>query len=354
MKRILRSASLALVGTLVLVGLGLPPASSQPAGPTAGNWNGYYHYDTGASFATEEGDVPVGYTATGTFDFVTANGFLDGSYQLSVDVELLELGTTAHSNASGDLGGPAAEPDMILSGIDVSSEASGIVIDLSFTAAELGNPRGKMIPTGGDCSNLYGTWNQEFATGMEAQGGSVDTLTGTWHAFRDTSLGDNDPEDLADEMAGLSDLGQDILDEVRRGEIVPSDLRDYLAVAEGAIVSGISRSNCDEGVDSGTEAAFRSLAAATVDQILEEAALRVDTIDDWTFLSLMLSGYRTGSFGTATELRDFYEADFARRTDAATASGDPETLETFLVFATQLGKDELAADLLGLLGVIGG
>jgi hypothetical protein len=243
---------------------------------------------------------------------------------------------------------------MVLLVTSVSSEASGIVIELSFTAAELGNPRGKMIPTGGDCSRLYGTWNQEFALGMEAQGGSVDQLTGTWNAFRDSSLGGTDPADLADDMAFFSDLGQDILDEVRRGDINASDLRDFLAVAEGAIVSGINRSNCDEGVDSGSEAAFRSLAAATVDQILEEAALRIDSIDDRTFLSLMLSGYRTGTFDEATALRDFYEADFERRVDTALAGGDPDTLRTFLVFATQLGKDELAADLLDLLGVVGG
>ena len=354
MKRIFRSLALVVVSSVALVGLSSPPASSQPIGPPSGSWHGYYHYDTGAVFVTDDVDVPVGYTVEGRFDFVTANGFLTGNYTLGVDAELTELGVNAHGDASGDLTGPATEPDMVLLGTDVSSAASGIVIELSFSAAELGNPRGKMIPTGGDCSNLYGTWNQEFALGMEAQGGTVDQLTGSWHAFREASFGENDPDALLAEMEGFSDLGQDILDEVRGGDINASDLRDYLAVAEGAIVSGTTRSNCDEGIDSGSEAAFRSLAAATVDQILEEAALRIDSIDDRTFLSLMLSGYRTGSFDEATELRDFYEADFERRVDAALAGADPDTLRTFLVFATQLGKNELAADLLGLLGEMGG
>ena len=354
MKRTLRSLALVVASSLVLVGLGSPPASSQPVGPSAGEWTGYYIYEANATFDTDEGDVPVRYSAEGTFDFVTANGFLSGGYELLVEAELTELGTTANAVASGDLSGPATEPDMVLSGTNVASAASGIVIELSFTAAELGNPQGKMIFTDGDCTFVYGTWAQEFTLGMEAQGGSVDELSGSWSAFKTSSLGDNDPDSLADEMNALSETGLDVLDDVRRGDYNASDLRDYLAVAEGAIVSGINRSNCDEGVDSGTEAAFRSLAAATVDDILGEAALRIDSFDDWTFLSLLVSGYRTGIFDESSEVRDFYEADFERRVSDAMAGGDPDTVRQFLTAASQLGRDDLATDLLALLGEMEG
>jgi hypothetical protein len=343
-----------VVSSLVLVGLASPPVGSQQVGPPAGNWHGYFHYFGNAAFDTDEGDVPVVYTATGTFDFVTANGFLNGDYELLVEAELTELGTTANAIASGDLSGPATEPDMILEGTSVSSGVGGIVMELSFTAAELGNPQGKMIPTGGDCSNLYGIWNQEFSLGMEAQGGTVDQLDGTWHAFRDSSMSDGDPGALEAEMTSFSALGQTILNDVRSGTVNTADLRDYLAVAEGAIVSGTRRSNCEEGIDSGSEARFRSLAAATVDDILGEAALGIDSIDDLTFLSLMLSGYRTGSFDEGTDLRDFYEADFERRVDTAMSGGDPDTLRIFLVSATQLGRNDLATDLVDLLGEVGG
>ncbi len=261
--------------------------------------------------------------------------------------------TTATAVAQGDLSGPATEADMVLDFMDVSSEASGIVIDLTFTAAELGSPRGKMVSTGGSCSRVDGTWNQEFSIGMEAQGGSVDQLTGTWVALRDTSIGGNDPAALAAEMASLNALGQSVLDNLRDGVLNTSDLRDYLAVAEGAIVSGTTRSNCEEGIDSGSEARFRSFAAATVDQILIEAALDIDSFDDRDFLSLLNYGFRIGTFPTASELTDFYEADYDRRLAAAIASGDPDTLRLFLASAAQLGKDDVAADILALLEELG-
>ncbi len=355
-QRSLRSTGVVLLlATALLITVGSPPVSSQtpPPGPPAGNWLGFFHYDSTAIFVTDDGDVPVLYTATGGFEFVTANGFLSGDYRLDVTAELIDLGTTATASAVGDLTGPATEADMVFNNMVVASEVAGIVIELPFTAAELGNPLGKMVSTGGSCSRVDGTWNQEFAIGMEARGGSVDQLTGTWVALRDTSLGDSDPASLAAEMASLTALGQSVLDNLRDGVLNTSDLRDYLAVAEGAIVSGTTRSNCDEGIDSAVEARFRSFAAANVDQILIEAALDIDSFDDRDFLWLLNSGYRIGTFPTASELTEFYESDYDRRLAAAVASGDPAALRLFLASATQLGKDDVAVDILALLSELG-
>ena len=140
MKRTLRSLALIVASSLVLVGLGSPPASSQAVGPTAGEWTGYYIYEANATFDTDEGDVPVRYSAEGTFDFVTANGFLSGGYELLVEAELTELGTTANAVASGDLSGPATEPDMVLSGTNVASAASGITRNCSKRSTRSSRP----------------------------------------------------------------------------------------------------------------------------------------------------------------------------------------------------------------------
>ncbi len=344
-----------ILATALLMTVGSPPVSSQTPtpGPPAGEWIGWLQYDSTATFATDEGDVPVLYTATGNVDFVTATGFISGDYYLNVTAILIDLGSTATALAVGDLTGPATEADMVLDNMVVTSESGGIVIELPFTAAELGNPVGKLVSTGGSCSQVDGTWNQEFAIGMEARGGSVNRLTGTWVALRDTSIGGNDPDSLAAEMAALNAVGQSVLDNLRDGVLNMSDLRDYLAVAEGAITSGTIRSNCDEGIDSGSEADFRSFAAATVDQILIEAALDIESYGDRDFLRLLNTGYRIGTFPTANELTDFYEAEYDRRLAAAIASGDPGTLQLFLASATQLGKHDIADEILALLGELG-
>ena len=118
-------------------------------------------------------------------------------------------------------------------------------------------------------------------------------------------------------------------------------------------MAGTIRSNCDEGTDSGMETQFRSFAAATVENILEELALSdFAGIDDQTFLSLMLSGYRTGIFSEDTGLRDFYESELQVRVDTALVGADVETLQRFLATVSQLGMDELAADILALLEVL--
>ena len=339
------AASLAL-----LLAVGVQPVASQGVGAPSGSWFGYMTHDTGAVFETPDGQVPVEYRSFGSFEFITAVGFATGTYRLNVKANLIELGAVADAVATGQITGPATEIEMALEGMSVSSTASNMTMDLDFTAAELGNPRGGMVMTGGTCDNLHGTWNQEFALGMAEQGGSVNSLSGTWSAVRSSSLGDNTAADIEARMESFSAHGQTILDQVRAGSVESSDLRDYLRVAEAAVVAGTIRSNCDEGTDSGMETQFRSFAAATVENILEELALGdFAGIDDQTFLSLMLAGYRTGTFDSDTGLRDFYESELQTRVSDALLTADVETLQRFLASASQFGMDELAADILALL-----
>lgn len=353
MNRVSRSVALVLTGSLLLVALGAPPVSSQPAGPTSGSWVGFMHYDSTAVFRTDDGDVPVRYDADGNLEFETSAGSLTGTYQLHVEAELVELGVTGISDLSGTLSGPATEPVMTFEFLTASSQASGITMELTFSSAELGNPQATLKPTDGTCSNISGTWHQEFANGMAEQGNTVDQLSGTWQAIRRSSLGDNDLDTFEDEMGALEDFGQDILDDLRSGSLDTDQLRDYLAAAEGAILAGTIRSNCDEGVDSATQVSFQTFASATLDQVLLEAAEDIDALTDEEFFALFRSGYRTGTFGSADELKDFYEAELARRTDVIIASGDAAAIQQLLAWAVQYGEHELAAELMALLEGIG-
>ena len=139
-----------------------------------------------------------------------------------------------------------------------------------------------------------------------------------------------------------------------RGRRRPWRLREYLAAAEGAILAGTIRSNCDEGGDSGSQAHFQAFSAATFDEVLQEAAEDIESLSDQEFFALIRSGYRVGTFPTANELREFYEAELARRIEVIITSGDVAAIEQLLAVAVQLGEDALAADLMALLEEIGG
>lgn len=323
------------------------PALSQFSGPADGQWTGYYHYDGRAAYATGEGDVVADYQAGGSFELTSGAGSVNGTYAIALTTKLPELGGEAVSVATGTIEGPAVEPRMVFDEVTVSTEAAGVDLTLTFTAAELGYPEYAMVVLSSSCDMFNGSWNQELAPGIEAQGGTASELGGAFVGIRSESFLDSDPAWAESRVNEILEEGDAIVGEVRGGNLAPAGLRDFLAHAEGIIISGTRRTGCDEGA--GNSMRFQTLASATVRELLEEMALRIDEVDTRTFYDLLVAGIRTGSFEPGSDLRGFYEAEFETRVGESIASGDTETLTRLLAAARQLGRNDLADMILELL-----
>ncbi len=342
-------AALAIAGAAVAGAVGAPTAAfSQGVGMGEGAWRGSLSYN---ALVVYDDEIPASYYGRGTLNINVNGGSVEGSFffnQLTVvrppDLEP----AVAKANIYGEVTGGALAPELVYDEIRVTSTSAGIKAELTFTAAELGNPSISLVPTAGSCGSVQGFWNHEFAAGLGAQGEFIAGRQGTWAAHR---LGEHETP-LAQYEAAMADIessANTLIEQLRAGGPWSADIvSDVLSRAEELAVGGFRRSNCDTGED---DTMFRNRAYAVVAQMLNEAALS-DTVFADGILELMVAGYRSGVFASDPELRDFYDGQFDQIVQQALDSGSQTELLAVYSAAVQLGKIELAAAVAELLEVV--
>jgi hypothetical protein len=313
-----------------------------------GAWRGSLSYN---ALVVYDDDIPASYHGSGTLNMTVVGGSMEGSFifnQVTVvrppDLEP----AVANAHVFGDVTGGSLAPELVFDQIRVTSTSAGITAELTFTAAELGNPRISVVPTAGSCGSVQGFWNQGFASGLASQGEFIAGREGTWIVHR---LGENEPS-LERYEATMADIEADantLIEDLRAGgPWSASIVSDVLSRAEELAVGGFRRSNCDNGDD---DTVFRNRAYAVVAQMLNEAALS-DGVFANGILELLVAGYRSGVFASDPELRDFYDGQFDQIAQQAIESGNQTELLTVYSAAIQLGKNELAAAIAELLAVV--
>ncbi len=297
-----RITAMAVIGAIVVAGVGgATPVASQGVGLGEGAWRGSLSYNALVVF---DDDIPASYYGRGTFLATVSGGSVEGSFifnQLTV-VRPPDLApAVASADVFGNMTGGALAPELVYDEILVTSTSLGITAELTFTAAELGSPSITMVPTAGGCGSVSGVWNQEFASGLGAQGEFIAGRQGTWVAHRN---GGSDAPD-ADYEAAMADIeasAATLIEDLRDGGPWSADIvGDILGRAEQLAANGFVRSNCDSGED---DTAFRNRAYAVVAQMLSEAALSDGVLADG-ILELMVAGYRSGVFASDPELANF-------------------------------------------------
>lgn len=343
-------SALAVTGALLASAVGAPTAaSSQAVGMGEGSWRGSLSYN---ALVVYDDEIPASYYGRGTLHMTVGGASVDGQFffnQLTVvrppDVE----SAVANAKVSGNVTGGALAPELVYDSIRVRSTSAGITADLTFTAAELGNPSITVVPTTGGCGSVSGYWNQEFAAGLGAQGEFIAGSQGTWVAHR---LGGSESP-FSEYQAVMADIeagAADLIDRLRAGGPWSVDtLSDILGQAENLAVNGFRRANCDSGED---DTVFRNRAYAVVAQMLNEAALSDGVFAD-AILELMVAGYRSGVFASDPELQDFYESQFEQIVSQTIESGSETELLAVYTAALQLGRNDLAASVAELLAVVG-
>ncbi len=344
-------AALAVSGAVMAGAVGAPTAAfSQGVGMGEGSWRGSLSYN---ALVVYDDDIPASYYGQGTMYLTVVGGSMEGSFifnQRTV-VEVPDSGTAlANANVFGNVTGGALAPELVFDQIHVTSTdaASGVTAELTFTAAELGNPRILVVPTAGSCGSVQGFWNQGFASGLAAQGEFIAGRQGTWIAHR-LGGGEPTPERYEAAMAEIEASANTLIEDLRAGGPWSADIvSDVLGRAENLASGGFRRANCDSGED---DTAFRNRAFAVVAQMLNEAALSDGVFADG-ILELMIAGYRSGVFASDAELRDFYEGQFDLIAEQVLDSGSQAELLTLYIAALQLGRTELAATVAELLEVV--
>ncbi len=344
--RLRRTVSLLVASALVAtVGQSAPPASAQGVGFTDGAWEGSLYYSAKVIF---DDDVAAFYRGSGSFNLSVQGGGADGMFNVKfiTVVKPTDLpDSLAFASTKGQVSGNALVPELVVGDVQTTSESSGVKAEFTFSAAELGSPRIKLVPTDGSCGSLVGFWNQGFASGLADQGDSIVGPKGSWSAHR--AGPDSEPQDEL-LLVQLQNDTDNLVDDLRAGEALDSDvLHSVLSRAEAMAVGGFRRSNCDSGED---DTRFRSRAYAMIQQLLTEA--QGAGLNSLTVISLINAGYRSGVFADDPDLQTFYEEAFDQVVDAAIESGNRFELLQVHSAATQLGKTELADQIAEILELV--
>lgn len=322
----------------------------QSVGLVDGAWIGRLSYN---ALVVYDDEIAASYYGSGSLHVTAAGGGVEGVFvfqQATIVTPPESPSALAIADVTGTIGGGPSAMELVYEEIDVTSTSSGVTAELTFTAAELGNPTITVVATSGSCGSVSGFWNSEFAQGLGNQGEFIAGREGTWVAHRTSGEG---PPGIEYE-ATLSEVEADaavLIEQLRDGGPWSADIvGDVLSRAEQLAVNGLRRSNCDSNLD---DTAFRNRAFATVAQLLEEAALSEGVFAD-AILELMIAGYRSGVFAVDTELRDFYQATFEELVTQTISEGSEQELVTLYAAATQLGEEDLAAQIAELLGLVEG
>ncbi len=343
-------AALAVAAAVMAGAAGPTAALSQGVGMGEGSWRGSLSYN---ALVVYDDDIPASYYGRGTMNLTVVGGTIEGSFIFNQrTVVRVSDSATALANASvfGNVTGGALAPELVYDQIEVKSTdaASGVTAELTFTAAELGNPRILVVPTAGSCGSVQGFWNQGFASGLASQGEFIAGRQGTWVLHR-LGEGERSTADYEMAMEEIEAGANTLIEELRAGGPWSADIvSDVLSRAENLASGGFRRANCDRGED---DTAFRHRAYAVVAQMLNEAALSDGVFADG-ILELMIAGYRSGVFASDAELRDFYEGQFDLIAEQVLDSGRQAELLKLYATALQLGRNELAATVAELLEVV--
>lgn len=335
---------------LLPVALASPTQSSamQQVGLVDGEWWGRLSYN---ALVVYDDDIPAHYYGRGSIHVEASGSSVGGSFifnQLTVvrPPELPEA--IANTHVFGTISGGTSVMEMAYESVRVTSTSAGVTADLTFTAAELGNPTISIVTTSGSCGSVSGFWNHEFAQGLIAQDEFIVGRQGTWSAHRSGGEG----LALADYEAVMQPLEADVasvIEQIRADGPISVDLiSDVLGRAEHLANNGLRRANCDSGAD---DTVFRNRAFAAITQLLQEVALS-DGVFANAYLELMVAGHRSGVFALDEELGTYYDAAFEEIVDVTLREGSAEELLSLYSAARQLGKDELAAQIAEILEVV--
>lgn len=326
--------SLALVATALAVALVAPaatPAHAAGDSPADGEWVGFLRYDGSADFATDAEDVHADYQGAGGFGATVTGGTADGDYEMQINAELPDLGTSGRGDAGGTITGPVTQMKMTLAGLVVSEPTLGM--NFTFSAADLGNPVGELIVTESACAMMEGTWNHEFSMGVAAAGGSTSGPGGTWTALR---MGEGSAEEMRERMRDLQSRADAVLTDFANATLDINGLRGFLDSAEEA-ASGSTRSECSPGA---TE--LRHLARFAIDELLNAGGLLLDELTLRELWALIQSGTRTGAFDADPDLRAAYESHLLFLASEAAAAGDEGMLHNLYAYASLAGWHDTA------------
>lgn len=283
-----------------------------------GDWVGHISF---VGFQLDGDPVP----ASGSFEFTSAAGTVDGAFQWANDRGML---------FSGVVTGPDTLPEFAMNRVVVSGNA---IPDASGG--------GKIQLTSATCERLEGT-------GVDIVMPVPTPANIEWWALRTTAV--EDPTEFFDALETLQSEVSLLIDDVETGRVILTDVyRQFeAAIAEAAMRAA----ELDRTAGCGLEF-YRSVIAAEVTRLVE-IALRKPDIPVFVLAQILVaaagagvigSGVEDGSVNIDTAARDVMGVRIA---DAAAAE-DPVVLEILALVAEDMGWADLAADARDALAEIG-
>lgn len=297
--------SFAALCVVAVLGLAVPPATSQPPTLRAepGEWVGFVSF-RGA-------DLPF----AGRFSFTSAGGTLDGEFSWS----------GANTVLSGIVTGPDTMPQFVMTsvvsaGVNIPDVSGGG--EVQFTAAT--------------CERIEGV-----GVNIQTTAPVSDTV---WWAVRRDSTGSADIEAFFDAAARLQEqvdlLVDDIVNERMILSIALLDLRVALQAAE-QLSDDLERTpSCGSEV-------YRSVVAGEVQRLLDFLLSNPEIeslVFAQTLLAIMNAGLVSPAGGVGIDIEVAVLDTLAARIRAAEAEGDVGALEIYAILAEDLGWLTLAAE----------
>ena len=335
-----RPGAILLILGLLAAALSLRPAGAMEGSSfSEGSWEGYLGMEADYTFLTDDGDVPVEYRLMGAFVGSSVADTFTGEWQVDVHTRTTEA--EANAFGTGAFNGSADFVELELDRIDVTEPTLGISV--TFTAEELPGAGGGFLEVlDGDCNSVQGRREIDFPD---------QALIGRFTAVR---IGAERSDDEVSQQRRrsqrqLAERGRMMLSDIRDGSFDPDALQQLLDDTEGALLPPQAAS-CG-GTDSGR---FRAATTQLIDSLLFELAGSAEEFEARILIDLLVAGFRSGTFDSNPDAREFWLAEYERAVEGAIASESLAALTQFSAASRLLGRtaeadtiDALIATLLG-------